>query len=229
VSAARVAVVTGAGRGLGREICRQLREQGCEVVLTARDVAQGENTARELGVRFHRLDVLEAQQATDLAEWLDQTYGRLDILMNNAGVLLDRKAKLSTMKLEVLEQSLATNTLAPIQLTRFLLPLLLKSRHPRVVNISSRLAQVGAMGPGTPAYRISKLALNAATAILAAELADTPVKVNAASPGWVATHMGGDDAPSTVAQGARTPVWLAMLPDDGPTGRFFEDMQKLEW
>jgi len=214
---------------LGKEICRQLNEAGCEVILTARNEEVGQRSADELGVRFRRLDVLNEQEIVEFRQWLEKTYGRLDVLVNNAALLLDQKKKLTTSSPEILQRTLETNALAPIHLICNLLPLLLKSKQPRVVNVTSRLAQSKAWGLGAPSYRIAKLALNAATSILAMELEDTPVKINAASPGWVKTHMGGDDAPEGVEQGAKVVIELALLPNDGPSGGFFEGTERLEW
>jgi NAD(P)-dependent dehydrogenase (short-subunit alcohol dehydrogenase family) len=229
MSNASIAVVTGANRGIGKEICRQLKAKGCHVILTARNRVAGEEAATELGVEFRQLDVLSNQSVEQFESWLRQTHRRLDILVNNAAILADQDDRLAITRPGLLEEVLATNTFAPIRLIRCLLPLLKCSAHPRIVNMSSRLAQMSALGPGTPIYRISKVSLNAATAILAAELADTPIKINAASPGWVATDMGGPNAPQTIAEGADTPMWLAMLPDDGPTGGYFENRKRLDW
>lgn len=225
----RVAIVTGASRGLGKEICRQLKAVGCEVLLTARNQASGQQAAEELGIKFFPLDVLDPSATEDLYRWIDASYGRLDILVNNAGILLDAKQRLLTSTSDILRESLATNALAPVELFRKLMPLMLKSKHPRVVNVTTRLSQSKSWGLGAPSYRISKLALNATTAILAMELEGTPIKINAASPGWVRTHMGGDDAPNEVEQGAKVVIDLALLPDDGPSGRFFEGERCLEW
>ncbi|MBL8382832.1 MAG: SDR family oxidoreductase [Burkholderiales bacterium] len=224
-----VAVVTGANRGLGFEVCRQLKAAGIDVVLTARDDAKGRAAALELGVRFHRLDVTRQDSVDALADWLALEFGHLDILVNNAGIMPDGGLMLRRMKMTMINEVLATNTTAPIRVTQTLMPLLLRSRLPRVVNISSALGQMARMGAGTPAYRISKAALNAATAVFAAEMAGTPVKINACCPGWVASDMGGAEAPKTLRQGAETAVWLATLPANGPTGGFFRDRARIDW
>jgi NAD(P)-dependent dehydrogenase (short-subunit alcohol dehydrogenase family) len=225
----KVAVVTGANRGIGFEIARQLRAAGMDVVLTARDEEKGERAARELGVKFHVLDVTNQVSVDALALWLALEFGHLDVLVNNAGILPDGGQMLRRIKMTMLSEVFATNTTAPIRVTQTLMPLLLKSKAARVVNVSSALGQMASMGAGTPAYRISKAALNAATAVFAAEMRGTPVKINAACPGWVATDMGGAGAPKTASQGADTAVWLATLPNDGPTGGFFQDRQPIPW
>jgi NAD(P)-dependent dehydrogenase (short-subunit alcohol dehydrogenase family) len=224
-----VAVVTGANRGLGLEVCRQLKAAGVDVVLTARDAAKGEAAAAELGVRFHVLDVTSQISVDALALWLALEYGHLDILVNNAGIMPDGGLMLRRMKMTMINEVLATNTTATIRVTQTLMPLLLKSRIPRVVNVSSALGRMATLGAGTPAYRISKVALNAATAVFAAEMAGTAVKINACCPGWVATDMGGSGAPRSIGEGADTAVWLATLPQDGPTGGFFQDRQRIDW
>jgi NAD(P)-dependent dehydrogenase (short-subunit alcohol dehydrogenase family) len=224
-----VAVVTGANRGLGLEICRQLKAAGIDVILTARDAAKGQAAADALGVRFHVLDVTSQISVDALALWLALEVGHLDILVNNAGIMPDGGLMLRRMKMAMINEVLATNATAPIRVTQTLMPLLLKSRQPRVVNISSALGQMASMGAGTPAYRISKAALNAATAVFAAEMAGTAVKINACNPGWVATDMGGDDAPRSKQEGADTAVWLATLPADGPSGGFFQDRKRIDW
>jgi NAD(P)-dependent dehydrogenase (short-subunit alcohol dehydrogenase family) len=224
-----IAVVTGANRGLGLEVCRQLKAAGVDVILTARNAEKGQAAAAALGVRFHVLDVTSQISVDALALWLALEVGHLDILVNNAGIMPDGGLMLRRMKMTMINEVLATNTTAPIRVTQTLMPLLLKSARPRVVNVSSALGQMAGMGAGTPAYRISKAALNAATAVFAAEMAGTAVKINACCPGWVATDMGGGEAPKSIQEGADTTVWLATLPEDGPSGGFFQDRKRIAW
>ncbi len=225
-----IAVVTGGNRGIGLEICRQLTQKGVKVVIAARDAAEGVAAARTAGADFHALDVSVPASIEAFAAWMQERHGRLDILVNNAGVLTDRAERIiDGMDAAVLERTLLVNLFGPMRVTQALLPLLRKSPGARVVNMSSILAQLSGMGAGTPAYRISKTALNALTRVLAAELEGTGVKVNTMSPGWVRTRMGGEGATRTVEEGADTAVWLALLPDDGPTGGFFQDRKQVAW
>jgi len=232
----RVAVVTGGNRGIGLEICRQLgRREGIHVVLTARNEAKGKAAAarlREDGahVEFRGLDVTSEKDIQALADWLAATHGRCDILVNNAGIMADpRGSRVLDLKLATYRETLDTNVLGPLLLVQALVPLMKKNRYGRIVNISSGQGQLADMGVGTPAYRLSKTALNALTRTLAAELQGSGILVNSACPGWVRTDMGGPGAPRTVEQGADTPVWLATLPDGGPTGGFFRDRKRLAW
>ena len=151
------------------------------------------------------------------------------MLINNAGVLLDRGQMLRRIKMSLVTESFATNTIAPLRVLQTLMPLLVKAPAPRVVNLSSIMGQMASMNAGTPAYRISKAALNAVTAVFAAEMQGTPIKINAMHPGWVATEMGGSNAPKTTQEGADTAVWLATLPANGPTGKFFHECREIAW
>jgi NAD(P)-dependent dehydrogenase (short-subunit alcohol dehydrogenase family) len=231
----KIAVVTGANRGLGLEISRQLALRGVRVVMTARDPEKGkqawEGLRRQgLCVEYLPLDVTVQASVEALARSLAQTFGGLDILVNNAGILPEGQgARALSLGLEVFRQAFETNALGALRLCQALVPLMKKRGGGRIVNVSSGLAQLTTMGTGTPAYRVSKTALNALTRILAAELEAEGIKVNAACPGWVRTNMGGPDAPRSVAEGADTPVWLALLPEDGPTGGFFRDRQPIPW
>ena len=232
----RVAVVTGANRGIGLEICRQLaRRGGIRVVLTARDQTKGKAAAGQLRdegleVDFHELDVTSEKSVETLAGWLEGTCKRCDILVNNAGILADpRGSRFLDSRPETYRQTLDTNVFGPLLLSQALVPIMKRSRYGRIVNISSGQGQLFEMGAGAPAYRISKTALNALTRVLAAELKGSGILVNSMCPGWVKTDMGGPGAPRTVQQGADTAVWLATLPDDGPTGGFFRDRKTIAW
>jgi len=190
-----IAVVTGANRGIGFEICRQLADRGATVILTARNSGVGNSALRKLGaanrfLQFHPLDVTDQASAVALRQFLDKTYGRLDVLINNAGIIGDKDGSGLDVKLETVRETLETNTLAPLHLAQTLTPLLKRSPRARIINVSSGMGQLSDMAGGYTAYRISKTALNAVTRILAAELHGA-VADNSMCPGWVRTDMGG--------------------------------------
>jgi NAD(P)-dependent dehydrogenase (short-subunit alcohol dehydrogenase family) len=229
-----VAVVTGANRGIGLEVCRQLASRGWTVVLGARDEAKGREAARSLGssrgeVIARPLDVTNGAGVERLRDWLGQRFGRLDVLVNNAGINYDTWQRAATADLAVVQETWDTNVLGPWRTTEILLPLLRRSARGRIVNVSSEAGSLAGMEQGgTPAYRVSKAALNAFTRILAAELRADGILVNAVCPGWVATDMGGAGG-RPVQEGAASVVWAATLPDGGPTGGFFRDGRPLRW
>ena len=235
MGAERVAVVTGANRGIGLEICRQLAAAGLKVVLTSRDAAKGKAACKTLNdaglqVTYRRLDVTSARAIRTLAEFMQKEFGRIDVLVNNAGVMLDsRGTRFLDSTLATYRTTFEVNVWGALALTKAVLPLMQKRRYGRIVNLSSGLGQFTGMGNSTPAYRMSKSALNALTCIVAAETRSHNILVNAACPGWVRTDMGGTGAPRSVAQGADTPVWLATLPDGGPTGGYFRDRKPIPW
>jgi NAD(P)-dependent dehydrogenase (short-subunit alcohol dehydrogenase family) len=233
--AERIALVTGANRGIGHEICRQLANAGIQVAMTARDPAKGEAAAKQMAssglkVAFHALDVTSDKSIASTVAWMGKTYGCIDILVNNAGVMLDARGKpLLALDAATLRDTLETNLIAPLRLSQAVLPLMQKNGYGRIVNLSSTLGQLADMGGGTPAYRISKTALNALTRILAAECSTGNIKINSMHPGWVRTGMGGASAPKSVGEGADTALWLATLPDNGPTGGFFAERKSIPW
>ena len=205
----RVAVVTGANRGIGLEICRQLAKRGgIRVFLTARDETKGNAAAQKLrdeglDVEFYPLDVTSEQMIKTFAGWLEATCKRCDVLINNAGVMADpRGSRVLDSQLATYRETLETNLFGPLMLIQALVPLMRKGGYGRIVNISSGQGQLSDMGAGTPAYRISKTSLNALTRTCAAELRGSGVLVNAMCPGWVKTDMGGPSAPRSLAQGA---------------------------
>jgi NAD(P)-dependent dehydrogenase (short-subunit alcohol dehydrogenase family) len=231
----RIALVSGANRGIGLEISRQLARRGLKVVLTSRSAAKGRGAIKALAadrieVDYQPLDVTSPVSIKALAGHVAERYGRIDVLVNNAGVMLDpRGSRVLDAKPKIFRDTLETNLLGPLQLTQALVPLMKKHGYGRIVNMSSGQGQLSDMGVGTPAYRVSKTALNALTRTFAAELQGTGILVNSMCPGWVKTDMGGPNAPLTVEQAADTAVWLATLPDDGPNGGFFRDRQPIAW
>jgi len=233
----KVAIVTGANRGLGLETCRQLGKQNIKVILTSRNEEKGKIAAdklqaEELDIIYHSLDVTNPESIARLAEFVKSQFGRLDILVNNAAILLDyadSDGSIFNLKLKTLQTTLETNTIGPLLLCQALIPIMKEHNYGRVVNVSSGAGQLHDMSTGYPSYRISKTALNAVTRIFANELEGTNILVNAVCPGWVRTDMGGANATRTVEQGVDSIVWLATLADDGPTSSFFRDRQQIEW
>jgi NAD(P)-dependent dehydrogenase (short-subunit alcohol dehydrogenase family) len=230
----RVAVVTGANRGIGLEIARQLAASGLLVILTGRNKAAVEAAAAEIGTRGQPidprpLDVADQTSVDRLARFLAQDYGRLDVLVNNAGAYYDTDQQAVTADLRIVEAALQVNFLGAWRMAQVAIPLMRRHGYGRIVNVSSGAGAFAEAGGGVPAYRTSKAALNMLTVTLAAELQGSGILVNAACPGWVRTDMGGPAAPKSVEEGADTPVWLATLPDDGPTGGFFRERRPIPW
>lgn len=223
-----VAVVAGANRGIGREICRQLADRGYEVVLGSRDPDKGARAAAELGVHSCQLDVADDESVAAAAGWVEDRLGRCDVLVNNAAILYDTWAHASSADLDEVRAALETNLLGAWRTTLAFLPLLRRSPHPRIVNVSSESGSLTGMSAGTPAYGVSKAALNALTRVLSAELRADRILVNAICPGWTATDMGGRGG-RPVHDGAASVLWAVTLPDDGPTGGFFRDGRQLPW
>src|SRR5262245_54249807 len=229
-----IAVVTGANRGIGLEIVRQLADRGVTVVLTARRPDAGATAAATLAgaalrVDFHPLSVTDEANIWALRNHLAAQFGRLDVLVNNAGIITDAEADGLDVSLATVRETLETNTLAPLRMVQILLPLLKQSRAGRIVNMSSGMGALSEMEGGYAAYRISKAALNAVTGILAAELVAHGIAVNSMCPGWVKTDMGGSHADRNVSQGAETAVWLALDAPQDLTGKFVRDRKAIPW
>jgi NAD(P)-dependent dehydrogenase (short-subunit alcohol dehydrogenase family) len=243
MSSKKIALITGANKGIGLETARQLGQQGIAVLVGARDEAKANQAAEELrnaGLDAHGIviDVNNADSIQKAAARIERDYGRLDILVNNAGVMLDdQKKKPSEQSLDVWKKTFETNLFGLVATTQALLPLLRKSAGGRIVNLSSILGSIHFHAtPGSPvydmklpAYNVSKSAVNAYTVQLAYELKDTTIKVNAAHPGWVKTDMGGEGATMDIPDGARTSVALATIGADGPNGAYMHMSETLPW
>jgi NAD(P)-dependent dehydrogenase (short-subunit alcohol dehydrogenase family) len=234
----RVALVTGANRGIGREIVHQLATHGLIVLLGARDAVAGEVAASELAaaglpVRACPLDITDPRQVERVADHLRNTIGQLDVLVNNAAIFLENDTDLaSTVSMATVRKTFETNFFGAWHLTQAVLPLMRQQNYGRIVNVSSGIAafvENGAPPEIVPAYRTSKAALNVLTVALAGELQGTNILVNAACPGYVRTETHNLDSPRSVVEGAETPVWLATLPADGSTGGFFRDRNRIPW
>jgi NAD(P)-dependent dehydrogenase (short-subunit alcohol dehydrogenase family) len=230
----RVALVTGANRGIGFEVCRQLARLDYRVILTSRDAAKGQAVARKLKLEslpvvFRPLDVSVEASLDAAYRFVVAEFGRLDVLVNNAGIRLDGDRSVMDLNREVLLQTLETNTLGALRLCQAFIPLMKKGHYGRVVNVSSTMGQHARMGNMSAAYRLSKDALNALTQMIADSIHTGDVLVNSCHPGWVRTDMGGPHASLSIEQGADTIVWLATLPEGGPSGGFFENRKPIDW
>jgi NAD(P)-dependent dehydrogenase (short-subunit alcohol dehydrogenase family) len=224
----RVALVTGANRGIGREVVRQLLEQGFRAILTARDEQQGRAAADEIGAEFVRLDVADDASVDRCFRTVDERHGRLDVLVNNAAIDYDTWQRGVDADLAVVHEAFETNLFGAWRCCRRAIPLMERNAWGRIVNVSSGGGSLASMGGGTPAYSTSKVALNALTRVLAAELRGTGILVNAVCPGWIATDMGGPGG-QPLEVGAARVLWAVLLADDGPTGGFFRDGRQLPW
>ena len=246
----RIALVTGANQGVGLQLTKELVAAGVTVLLGSRDLAKGEAAAKKIGpgAIALQLDVTDAASIADAAARIRETFGRLDLLVNNAAISNTRKGDVSleeyrrttrpsAVSFDEMRAVWDTNVFGVLAVYQAMLPLLRKSSDARILNVSSAVGSLamnadpaGHYRPNfSPVYSASKTALNAFTVHLAQELADTKIKVNSAHPGWVKTDMGGPHAPMELSEGAKTSVALATLPDDGPTGGFFHLGQPLPW
>jgi len=241
----KVALVTGANRGIGLEICRQLAQQDIKVILTSRDLAKGQAAVKQLGldnIVAHQLDVTDEQSILNTQQWIKQQYGCLDILINNAGIFPDvtgsasdaggSESSIFNVSVDMVRAAMETNLYAPLRLCQVFIPMMIAQNYGRVVNISSGMGQLSEMDGCCPAYRTSKTALNSVTRVFAAELKTAQVNnvlINSVCPGWVRTDMGGESADRNVQQGVEGIVWLATLADNSSSGGFFRDKQHIEW
>jgi NAD(P)-dependent dehydrogenase (short-subunit alcohol dehydrogenase family) len=230
----RVVLVTGANRGIGFEVCRQMGKLGYRVILTSRDAEKGRIASQTLSteglrVDFCQLDVSSEDSIQEVHEFVVTKYGRLDALVNNAGIHLDHDRSISSLPMDILRQTMETNAYGALRTCQVFLPMMRKQNYGRIVNVSSQMGQLTKMRAMSSAYRLSKVAMNAITQMLADSIQIPDLLVNCCHPGHVRTDMGGASAPCSVEEGADTIVWLATLPADGPTGGFFFNRLPLEW
>lgn len=233
-ASAKVALITGSNRGIGRETARQLAGRGYHVVIAARSRASGEQAVEEIRtaggqVSLVELDVSDSESIARAAAEFDSIASHLDVLVNNAGIYPDEGLHILTLPRQQLAATFHTNMFGPLEVTQAFLPYLRAAKQARVINVSSGYGQLDGMSPDVPSYCLSKFALNGLTIMLADALGGENIAVNAMCPGWVRTDMGGSSATRSVEQGADTAVWLA---DEAPqelTGKFFRDRSEIAW
>ena len=234
----RIAVVTGANRGIGKAICAKLAGAGAQVVMAVRDVGAGEEARRQLllgdatlKLAVRRCDVADDESVAAFGRQLeaDHPWG-VHALVNNAGILEDRRYDSLTIPIELFRRHLEVNVTGALRVSQLVVPMILRAGGGNVVNVSSTMGQfLGGLDGGYTGYRVSKAALNALTKSMAFDLKDRPVRVNVMHPGWVRTRIGGDKAPETADRAAETALFLATLPPNGPTGRFWLHKREIAW
>lgn len=236
-----VALITGANRGIGFEICKQLLVQDYHVILTARDHQKGMAACESLrrispSIEFMQLDVSHQKEVDKASSYLIEKIGRCDVLVNNAGIFPDSRNDLEddwpsilTTDIDVIRAGMETNAYGSLRMCQAVIPLMQEHRYGRIVNLSSGMGQLSDMNGCCPGYRISKAAVNVITRVIADELKGSNILVNSMCPGWVKTDMGGPGATREIPEGADTAVWLATLPDNGPSGLFFRDRKPIPW
>lgn len=229
----KVALVTGANRGIGKAAVKGLRDLGAEVVMACRNVESGEEARRELGgerLTVIACDVDSEESINACRAEVEKRFGKLHILVNNAGIFPEAGRGVLEQSEESIRATFETNLLGQWRMCRAFVPLMKRTGEGKIINVSSGLAQLSTANSGRHiGYRLSKAALNMLSRTLAAELAPDHIQVNAMAPGWVHTRMGGKEAPRAPEEGADTIVWLAAQGPDGPTGKFFEDRKEIPW
>jgi NAD(P)-dependent dehydrogenase (short-subunit alcohol dehydrogenase family) len=230
----KTALVTGSNRGIGLQIVKGLLQLNFEVIMTSRNEGKGLAAYEQLrkihkGLYFQVLDTSREESMISFSNKIGKEFNSPDVLINNAGIFIDRNFGGLEIPEEVVLQTFMTNTIGPLRMSQLLIPMMRKKNYGRIVNLSSGLGSLNDMGPGYPAYRISKTALNAVTKILASETSGSDILINSMDPGWVKSDMGGNSAPRSLEQGAETALWLATLPTGGPSGKFFRDKKQIEW
>lgn len=228
----RIALVTGANRGIGKQVSIDLAKQGIYVLIGARNPGEAEDTLAAVKAvgkgEILSLDVSKEQSISEALDTITGSFGKLDILVNNAGIFADPGSFFDTTS-EDLHRTLLVNLYGPLRMIQVFLPMMIQNNFGRIVNVSSGMGQLSDMGGGYPAYRISKTAINALTNVASFEAVGKNIKINSVCPGWVKTDMGGASATRPVEKGAETIVWAATLPDNGPTGKFFRDKKEIPW
>lgn len=230
----QVALVTGGNRGIGYELVKHLSLSGLNVILASRDHEMGNKAVQKLkelnlDVSCIEMDVSNHESITQAAITLNEQYGRLDVLINNAGVYLDENENILTMDPSILQKTMETNFFGVYHVMRSFIPLMEKQGYGRIINISSEYGAMSEMSsPGVGAYKLSKFALNGLTRLVAAETKGD-IKINAVDPGWVSSDMGGPSAPRTPREAAESILWLATIGSEGPNGGFFRDGKQIPW
>jgi NAD(P)-dependent dehydrogenase (short-subunit alcohol dehydrogenase family) len=229
-----VCLITGGGSGIGLDAARQLGILGHTVIIGVRTAEKAKRALSELAdakvkATSVELDVTDEESIQKAVAQISQKHGRVDVLVNNAGVFLDGPRTALALPMDIVHETLETNTLGPLKMIQAIAPLMVAQKTGRIVNVSSGMGQLSEMEGGSLAYRLSKTSLNALTRIFHNELHKSGVLVNSMCPGWVKTAMGGQEAERTPEQGADTVTYLATLPPDGPSGRFFRDRTEIAW
>lgn len=231
----KIVLITGANRGIGYATAEALGKLGMKILLGIRDDISGKETEKKLiaqgfDARYIFLDVTQEKNIKDTIALIIRDYGRLDVLINNAGILIDDNMPSLEISLDIIQKTIATNVYGPLLLCQAVIPIMKRNRYGRIVNISSEMGSITNMTVGgNLGYRISKAALNVLTRVFSDEAHDSRILINSMCPGWVQTSMGGADAPKTVEEGADTVVFLATLPENGPRNKFFQDRQEIAW